>query len=201
VHNFNNASTLNSITENVKEVIISNYRIEQLEKALRFSDSIKNKISLADEYVSVGRYPDAISLYSDCLKGFMDDDPTIKMKLLRAYFMTGDDHSVISFGGKLKSEKSFKNSEERVLYAWSLHKTGETSLAESTFVEMDKSFTNYYHRKEYCKFLVITEQIDQAKEKLSDLLQEFDHTKGPERRLNKDIFREIRDINASLVRS
>jgi hypothetical protein len=68
-------------------------------------------------------------------------------------------------------------------------------------MEMDTSFTNYYHRKEYCKFLVITEKIDQAREKLSDLLLEFDHTKGPERRLNKDIFREIRDINASLVQS
>ncbi len=39
VQNFNSASTIKSLEENVKAVVISNYKIEQLEKALRFSDS------------------------------------------------------------------------------------------------------------------------------------------------------------------
>lgn len=199
VHNFNNVPTLNAIKENVKEVVITNYRIEQLEKALRFSDNIKNKINLADEYVNVNRCNDAIALYSSCLQGFMEDDPVLKMKLLHVHFMNGEYNTAVEYGNKLKLEKIFKNSEQRVVYAWSLHHTGETDLATDIFDDMDKSFTNYYHRKEYCKFLITTGKIDLAKEKLSDMIQEFDHIKGPERRLNKSILREINDLYANHV--
>lgn len=198
-HNFNNVSTLKNLEENVKSVVISNYRIEQLEKALRFSDSLKNKINLADEYVKVARYADAIGLYESCLQGFMGDDPSLKMKLLHAHFMSANYEAVVEHGNSLKSEKTFKNSEQRVVFAWALHQTGQSGLAETTFADMDKSFSNYYHRLEFCKFLIQTEKVELAKEKLTDLMQEFDHVKGPERRLNRNTFREIKDLYAGLV--
>lgn len=201
VQNFNSASTLKSLEENVKAAVISNYKIEQLEKALRFSDNIKNKINLADEYVSVARYGDAISLYESCLQGFMAEDPLLNMKMLNVHFMNGDYNAAVKYGDNLKSEKTFKNSEARVVYAWSLSQTGQNELAETIFDEMDKSFTNYYHRKEYCKFLIKTEKIELAKEKLFDLVQEFDHIRGPERRLNRDIFREIKDMYTTLAQA
>jgi hypothetical protein len=199
-HNFNNVSTLKNLEENVKSVVISNYRIEQLEKTLRFSDSHKNKINLADEYVKVVRYADAIALYESCMEGFMSDDPTLKMKLLHAHFLNGNYASAVDQGNSLTSEKAFRNSEQRVVFAWALHQTGQSVLAESNFADMDKSFSNYYHRLEYCKFLIQTEKVELAKEKLADLVQEFDHVKGPERRLNRDTFREIKDLYAGLVR-
>lgn len=199
LHHFNNVPTLNAIKENVKQVVITNYRIEQLEKALRFSDNFKNKINLADEYVNVNRYNDAIALYSSCLQGFMEDDPALNMKLLHVHFMNGDHNTAVAYGNKLKLEKIFKNSEQRVLYAWSLYHTGETDLATGIFEDMDKSFSNYYHRKEYCKFLITIGKTDLAKEKLSDMIQEFDHIKGPERKLNKGILREIHDLYANHV--
>jgi hypothetical protein len=198
-HNFNNVSTLKNLEENVKSVVINNYRIEQLEKALRFSDSLKNKINLADEYVKVTRYGDAIGLYESCMQGFMADDPSLKMKLLQAHFMNGNYQSAVDQGNSLTLEKTFKNAEQRVVFAWALHQTGQSALAESTFADMDKSFSNYYHRLEYCKFLVLTEKIELAKAKLTDLMQEFDHVKGPERRLNRNTFREIKDLYAGLV--
>lgn len=199
-YNFNNKATLNSLTENVKEIVISNYKIEQLEKALRFSDNIKNKINLADAYVEIARYQDAIHLYNSCMQGFMSDDPPLRMKLLYTHFMNEDYNAAIQQGDKLESEKTFKNSEERVAYAWSLFQAGKTSLAENIFADMDKSFTNYYQRMEYCKFLLKIEKTELAKEKLADLMEEFDYMKGPERRLKKDTIREIKDLYTSYVR-
>src|SRR5688500_8079699 len=108
LHNFNNRTTIDTLTENVKEAVISNYKLEQLEKALRFSDNLKNKTNLADAYVENGRYQDAISLYSACLQGFMSDDPFVQMKLLNAHFMNGDYDSAVKYGDKLGSDKSFK---------------------------------------------------------------------------------------------
>src|SRR5688572_13125617 len=159
VQNFNSASTIKSLEENVKAAVISNYKTEQLEKALRFSDSVKNKVNLADEYVNIGRYVDAIQLYENSLLGFMSEDPSLKMKLLNAYFMNGDYATAVQYGDKLKSETSFKNSEVRVNYAWSVYQTGQAGLAETIFADMDKSFSNYYHRLEFCKFLFKIEKV------------------------------------------
>lgn len=201
VQNFNSASTIKSLEENVKAAVISNYKTEQLEKALRFSDSVKNKINLADEYVSIGRYGEAIQLYESSLQGFMSDDPSLRMKLLKANFMNEDYEAAVQYGDDLKSETTFKNSEVRVTYAWSIYQTGKAALAETIFADMDKSFSNYYHRLEYCKFLIKTEKIELAKEKLSELMQEFDHVKGPERRLNRETFSQVKDLHTSYVRS
>jgi len=201
VQNFNSASTIKSLEENVKAAVISNYKTEQLEKALRFSDSVKNKINLADEYVNIGRYGEAIQLYESSLQGFMSDDPSLRMKLLKANFMNEDYEAAVQYGDDLKSETTFKNSEVRVTYAWSIYQTGKAALAETIFSDMDKSFSNYYHRLEYCKFLIKTEKIELAKEKLSELMQEFDHVKGPERRLNRETFSQVKDLHTSYVRS
>ena len=156
--------------ENVKAAVISNYKIEQAEKTLRFSDSVKNKVNLADEYVNIARYGDAIPLYESCLQGFMSEDPSLKMKLLNAHFLNEDYGAAVQYGDNLKSEKTFKNSEVRVNYAWSVYHTGQAALAETIFADMDKSFSNYCHRLEYCKFLLKIEKIELAKEKLTELM-------------------------------
>ncbi len=200
LRNFNNRATLNTLKENVKEVVISNYRVEQLEKALRFSESLKNKVNLADAYVEVGRYKEAIALFSDCLQGFMSDDPSLQMKLLNAYFMNEDYEKAVEFGEKLDSGKQFKNSEERVAYAWSLFLAGKQDKAEKVFEDMDRSFTNYFHRFEYCKFLLKRDKADLAKEKLNNLMEEFDQMQSSERSLKKNILRDVRDLYATNFR-
>src|SRR5258706_14699221 len=43
-HHFYNRNNLNTITESVKGVVHSNYSIEQLEEAFRFSDNLRNRI-------------------------------------------------------------------------------------------------------------------------------------------------------------
>jgi hypothetical protein len=196
-HHFYNRRSISTITEGVKEVVNSNYRLEQLEKALRFSDSLQNKVALADAYVHYQRYKDAVALYSDCLSGFMADDPGLRTKLLKAHFLNGDYNETIAWGQKLESEKSFKNAEEKAAYAWALHYQGKTDLAESIFKDTDKSFTNYFHRLEYCKFLVATNKKEELKTKLSDLVEEFEHMKGNERRMKRTLIKEVKDLYAT----
>src|SRR6187402_50163 len=89
-HHLYSRENVQTITQTVKEVVNSNYRIEQLEKALRFSENVTNKINLADAYMQVARYNDAAVLYKDSMQGFMADDPTVQMKLLHAYFLQQD---------------------------------------------------------------------------------------------------------------
>lgn len=60
---FYSRRTVSNLTEGFKQVVNSNYRIEQLEAALRFSNTAKNKMDLAGAYVAIGRNADAITLY------------------------------------------------------------------------------------------------------------------------------------------
>lgn len=194
VDNFYNRKNIQTIAKGVQEVINTNYRLEQLEKAMRFNNSLANKTNLADAYVQYARYPEAIELYTDCLAGFMSDDPTLRIKLLQTHFLNRDYDSTIAVGETLASEKSFEKAEEKVSYAWALHYTGRTDRAGEVFDAMDKSFTNYHQRLEYCKFLQQTSKPEVLKEKLSELFGEIEHMQRSERRLKRDVIREIKDL-------
>ena len=194
-HNFYNRGNIESLSEGVKNVVNSNYKLEQLEKAHRLSDNITNKTNLAAGYATYGRYTDAINLYKECLTGFMADDPTLTMKLLQTYFLNKDYQSTIEVGEKLKTEKTFQNAEERIAYAWSLHHCDKTALAEKEFESMDKTFSNYKHRMEYCKFLLATNKPEAFNETKAALLQEFELMKGFERKFNRDIIRDVKELN------
>src|SRR5688572_17709867 len=59
-HHFYSRRGIENIGQTVKLAVNSNYRIEQLEKTLRFADNVTNRINLADAYVQIGRFEDAI---------------------------------------------------------------------------------------------------------------------------------------------
>jgi hypothetical protein len=86
-------------------------------------------------------------------------------------------------------------------YAWALHYKGQPEVAEGIFKDMDRSFTNYRHRLEYCKFLKDTNKAAALKDKLTELMEEFNHMEGSERRTYRDTIREVRDLHASYMRS
>lgn len=199
---FYTRGNIRNLTEGVKGMMNSNYRIEQLERELKFSDNVSNKVKLADAYMHCERYDDAIPLYRSCLQGFMADDVPLRLKLLRAYFFSKHYNEAIALGQELETEKSFRNAEERTVYAWSLHFNGNTTLAWKVFNDMDKSYTNYWHRTEYCKFLMATNRAEESRSKLGELMEEFNYMRDGERRLNKPVIREVTDLyNSTLKRA
>jgi hypothetical protein len=193
-HNFYSRRSIETIAEGMKGVVNSNYKIEQLEKALRFSDNITNKTNLADAYVTCGRYDEALTLYKECLTGFMADDPVIRIKVLFTSFLKKDFEATVAYGEELESEKRFQQSEERAAYAWALHHTGKTERAEKVFQQMDSTFTNYRQRIEYCKFLMATNRPGELQRKLQEMSEELEHLKGPERKFYRHVAREIREL-------
>ena len=200
-HHFYNRSNMETLAEGVKNVVNTNYRLEQLERAHRLSDNITTKTNLASAYTTYGRYDDAITLYKECLNGFMADDPGLQTKLMQTYFLKKEYNEVIGLGQNLLGDKEFRKSEERVSYAWALYYNGNTNDAEKEFQDMDKSSANHWKRMEYAKFLLLTGKKENALDKLNTLLEEFDLMRGGERKVNGATIREVRDlvsrINAS----
>jgi hypothetical protein len=193
---FYSRSTVNNLAQGVKTAINRNYRVEQLERTARFANNVTNKINLEDAYVDCGRYDEAISLYNECLRGFMAGDLSLRMKLLQASFLKKDYAVAIVYGNDLEKEttKVYKHSEARVAYAWSLFYEGNSQEAASIFQQMDLPYTNYWHRLEYCKFLKEVNQHEELSDKVTTLLEEFEYVKGPERKLYRKIMSEVREL-------
>ena len=193
-HHFYSRRAVSDLTENLKGVFNSNYNIDKLEKEYRFNNSFANRVNLADAYVTVGRYADAVPLYQDCLKGFKADDPALLKKLLHVHFLNQDFEDAVQYGEKLGNEKSFKHAEERIAYAWALHYVSKDDKAKAVFEDMDKPYTNYPHRLEYGKFLREVSEHDKAKKVLTELYTEFEHMTKLERKQYADIPRKVKEI-------
>lgn len=195
---FYSRRTVTHIAEGLKHVVNSNYRIEQLESAVRFSSSAKSKIDLADAYVTVGRYGEAVALYEDCLKGHLADDTSLKMKLLNAFYHNGQFQDCIGLGEQLTNDKAFRNATERISLALSYHRLGQTELAMREFEAMDRTFTNFIHRHAYAQYLLDTGNVTAAKEKVAELLSEIGMMKDIERRTHREAIGKIRDLSRQL---
>jgi hypothetical protein len=186
-HSFYSRKNIGNLAETVKIVVNSNHKLEQLEKEFRFSDNMTNRLNLADGYVSFGRNAEALELYKGALLGFMADDPVVRMKILNTYYLNRDFSEAIEVGQSLESEKTFRNSEQRLAYAWSLHFSGRTDEAKNVFESMDKPYTNYVHRLEYCKFLTESGKVSDMKQKAAEVLGEFEHAKGAEKKFYRSV--------------
>lgn len=195
-HHFYSRKNIEDLAEGVKSVLVTNYRIKELEKQLAFSDTTANKILLADEHFAVGNNQKAINLYQSCLTGIDKDDPSLLKKLIRVCYFERQYHLVIEYGEKLIPEKTFNIAIEKAYYAWSKHLTGKEAEAEDIFQSMDIRFSNYIQRIEYAKFLYETGSEELALEKLSELYAEIESMDRHEKRSKKAIAKEIRELYA-----
>lgn len=184
-----------NLSESLKGIFNSNYNISKLEKEFRFNDSFTNRVNLADAYVLQGRYSEALPLYEDCLSGFKADDPVIMRKLLYVHHQLQNYDSVIQYGNQLENEKTFKNSEESIAYAWALHYGGQSDKAKQMFVNLDKPYSNYPHRLAYAEYLLDELQDQkQAKTLLTELYNEFEHMSKMEQRQHAGLPRRVREL-------
>jgi len=190
-HTYYTVENVENLTEGVKENFIENYKINKMEKDLNFTDTVANKMKLADEYFSKGSMEKARLLYESCLEGAYEDDPALLTKLLKISFHEKKYQEVIKYGEKIGNDKKFQMSDEKVGLAWSYFNTSDLEKAGKTFSEMDVRFSNYTQRLQYAKFLVETGKTDLAIEKLQKLITEIDSMDNYEKKSKRDIYRVI----------
>lgn len=195
---FANKISVEGIKEEVKQVVNSNYKIEQLEKESQITDTFSNKIKLAQEYLNKARYSEALDILETCQEGIHKDDPELLIALVKAYYLNQQYQKAIEAGQKLKNNLEFKDSVEKIAYAWSLSKAGQKEKAFETFEEMDMPYSKYPHRLEFSRFLIEENRVGEAKEKLEELLDEISHMDGYEKRQKRGIQNEIKQVYQSL---
>ncbi len=197
-YHFFNRVTADAVSENITKVVNTNYKIEKLEKEVKFSSTVANKTLLAEEYINIGEFEKAFFLYKSCLKGSHIDDAEILMGLVKSSYLNKNYLDTIKYGERLEKEVVFQKSEERIAYAWALSNLGKKEKAEETFQQMDHQFSNYKHRLEFCNFLNEDNRSTEAKSKLKDMMEEIDHMDKAEQRLNRTIYKNISNLYNSI---
>ena len=83
--------------------------LAELESLVKRQDTIANRTRLADCYVSLERYEEAISLYDSCLTGPYSDDAELLVKKINALFLWGKTDMARSLMDEFKKKHKLEN--------------------------------------------------------------------------------------------
>lgn len=195
---FGSRRNLEKVSSTIQDTVISDNRLKKLLKELEFSDTIKNRLAVGEEYMHLGQSEKALEYFESCLKGPHKDDIEILYKVLQANYEQRNFERVLEVAQLLKRDVNWQKSDERIAYAYALHATGKQEEAREEFEAMDVRYANYLQRLAYAEFLHDTGSKDAAKEKLNELLAEFDQMDRTEKRFKSDIIKRVRKAHSSI---
>jgi hypothetical protein len=90
-------------------------------ESLEISDSIENRVLLAEECSEARIFGDAIALCKSCLSGVLETDPAIMEKLVYTYYESGSAaQAKQTLDSLIRSCPEYKSVEGHLLYARSL---------------------------------------------------------------------------------
>lgn len=119
--------------------------IRQLQDRLEISDSIENRLALADAYLAAGQASTAIALYEKSLTGIHQDDPDIMLKLAQANFENKGNAKAKGLLEKILSDNpQHKTYDTRLIYAKILEALDQQEQAAKEY----EIFTNGYPGEE-----------------------------------------------------
>lgn len=115
--------------------------VRQQAKQLRISDSVENKLRLADELMRANDPASALPLYRECLQGPFADNPDILLKFAEACF--ANDHHLAARQAleELKQRNpNFRSEQGHLLYARTLEALGRTDDALAEYAAVSRYF-------------------------------------------------------------
>jgi len=137
--------------------------IRRLQDELEISDSIENRLALADAYVNAGQPGNAIELYEKCLSGIHQDDPDIKLKLAQACFENKENSKAKEILDQLITNKpGYKSYDGHLLYAKVLESLDLTEQAAREYEILSSGYPGEEARVRYGLLLKKLGQEDRA---------------------------------------
>lgn len=179
------------IQNEIVSIINPTKKVKDLEKRLQFSDSYQNRVNLADAYLEIKDYNNAIKHYLDALEDNFQNDFYVIKQLIEAYFSISSFEDVIFYAEKIKGHSEFKKSRSQFLYGLGLEKLGKLDEAEENLRQIDVRYSFYNERLVYAQFLVSRDKIEAAKEVLDEIYNESQHMTKQNKRLFRDAIQGV----------
>lgn len=171
------------ISEEITNIVNPTKKINDLQQAVSFSNTFKNRINLADAYLENNDFKNAIIQYEKALEGNFKKDPHTLNKLIKCYFEITNYKKVITYAEQINLDKDFKNS--IYYYGLALEKEKFIQKAEKELLKLDLRYSNYPERLEICNYFIRNHKKEKAKELLQEILTEL-------KSLSKENFRKHR---------
>lgn len=198
---FYSKEKMSKVSTSVKGIIQPNYELNSLEKEIRVSDTIRNKVALAQQYARKGRLEEAKVLFEEGLNGFNNEDTEVLKALLSINYSLGDYEKAIEYGERIKPDNIFNTSEEKIALAWSYYNIGKLQKAEDCFKEMNLRFSNYSQRIQYVYFLSENSRRVEAIELAEVMIEETDQMEGYEKKDKRKAIQTVRSIYNELLKA
>lgn len=196
--NVYNKRDAEKIQDNVVAIINPSKRIKDLEKTLEFSETYQNKVNLADAYVEIKNFNEAIPHYKGALEGNFQNDFYVIEQLISAYFAIEDYDNVISFAKKIIDHSEFKKTKSQFLYGLALEKIGKLEEAERNLKEIDIRFSFYEERFVLAKFLINQNKTQEGKDILDEIHKESQYMTNQNKRIYRNTIIEVDKLRKTL---
>jgi hypothetical protein len=193
-----NKRDVEKIQDNLVSIINPSKKIKDLEKQLQFSESYQNRLNLADAYLEIEDYNNAIQNYLEVLDDTSQNDFYVVTKLVETYYKNEDFENVVFYAEKIKNQTEFKKSRTQFVYGLAQEKLGNFEEAETNLKQIDVRYSFYNERLMFAEFLLSRDKKKEAKEILEDISTESQHMTKPNKRLFRATIQEVEKLLLNL---
>ena len=163
------------IQKNITSIINPTKKVLDLKKELAFADTFQNKIDLADAYLEIKDYKNAIVIYKKAKSTLFSNDAYLTSQLMEAYFYNEDYENVITCYKELVAGKDKIKAHNQVQYGLAFAKLKKPNNAEKALRKVNINFSNYEERFILAEFLIDRNKKEEAKEILEAITEESNH--------------------------
>jgi len=193
-----NKNDYDKVQDGLVAVLNPTKKVKDLKKRLEFSETFQNKVNLADAYLEMNDFQNAILYYEDSKKSLFSNDSYVTENLMEAYFHLKNYEKVITSFKELQEGKDKIKAFSYSQYAISLDKLGKTKDAIKIFNKINTSFSNYQERYEFAKFLAANNKPKKAKSILNEIIEESKHFTKDNKRIHSKTIQNIKQLLKTL---
>jgi hypothetical protein len=186
------------ITNEITSIINPTKKIKDLEKHLQFSETYQNRVNLADAYLEIKDYNNAIPHYLEALEDQSQNQFYVTSKLIEAYYFVEDYDKVISYSNEIKNQSEFKKSRAQFILGLAQEKLGNFEAAETNLRQIDVRYSFYKERLTLAEFLISRDKIIEAKNILEAICNEAQHMTRTNNRIYRATILEAQKLLTEL---
>lgn len=186
------------IQDDIVSVINPTKKVKDLEQKLQFSETYQNRVDLADAYLEIHDYNNAIKNYLVALNDTSHNNFYVIKNLVESYFRNEDYNNVVTYAEMIENQAEFKKSRTQFLYGLAQDKLENFDLAETNLKQIDVRFSFYEERLALAKFLLKQDKAEEAKEILNEIYTESQQMTKTNRRLYRATIQEVEKLLKSL---
>ncbi|MBU3821131.1 hypothetical protein KO566_03585 [Flavobacteriaceae bacterium XHP0103] len=193
-----NKRDVEKVQENIVSIINPTKKIKDLEHKLKFSETYQNRVNLADAYLGIKDYNNAIPHYLEALNDSDLSDLYVAKQLMICYFHIEDFDKVILYAEKIKDRQEFQKSKLQFLYGLALEKKGNLDEAETNLKAIDIRYSFYNERLVLAKFLIERGKEEEAKEILEAIYMESQNMTKQNKKIFRNTILEVEKLKNSI---